>query len=239
MRIGSAMKGLVVVRLVIVLVSVIGAVVAIDLGRREFAAIRQVNASEAAFVSALVQDESAGFVPARSNAMQQAQMTSCITWKQHGLTPIFPPFMQQALAEACLSRADEILAQSPSRSAAHMVAAAAHAMLGAPESAVQSLALAQDTGRHEGWMAARRLDLGLALGFDSSVQAETRADALQLAAQELPVLTSHHVMADQIASLYRLRPATRDWMVTEIEQLDPAAQALFLQRVRVAMQAQP
>lgn len=174
------------------------------------------------------ENETPRFAPVTSIVGQVGQMSEC----DDLLLSVYPALLgdgaTKSVAQACLDRADEILRDAPAIAAAHLVRAGALWRLGAPAKAVEALALSARLATNEGWMAARRVRLGIRL--DRSVH--TAVDP-QLSADMLTVLQDdkYHPL---LVQLYLEFPDQQKWMVAQLSNGAESDQGRFLYGVRMA-----
>jgi hypothetical protein len=209
------------------------ALVAGVLGLREYTAFQQLDAGQDEVMVGLIQDpDSFVMVPAYSLRTQRAQMLTCMEWQSNSLHARHFPPTRQSLARACAARAQQILDKAPTYSAAHVALAYSHWNLGDLPAAKAALDQARATAASPGWLAARRLRLALQIGADADTPADMRDAVLAAAVPDLQIASEGGQGIDNVARLYLSFPAMQDWIVTQIEQLDPDTQRQFLNRVR-------
>lgn len=221
-------------RLLFGLAAILGVVGAALLLAPEWAANQERLLSQRSFVDNLESGATVSLAAAPSIRAQQQQMQACTDWQYNIQHAFYPAETQAKLAAICRDRASNILQRAPTRSAAWMALAVSQWHLADASAALDSLAKAQDTGRHEGWMAVRRLDIALRIAFDDTIDPGVSQAALALAERELPVMTEDARMADRLVNSYFRAPWARDWFTDSLETLPAEAQRLFVQRLRRA-----
>ncbi len=180
---------------------------------------------------------------ARSVPSQLQQMTFCLNQQKTLKFLIAPQAIRQGFSTACLTRADQILAHSPSRSVAHLERADALWRLNETAEALDALGRAQATGAYEGWMAAVRARIALSIASgetpDSTgvaTNVDTRTRALALAAKDIAVLADSPQIEDRLVPLYRNAPTLRDWFIGIMEMQSVRAQQRFLGNLKRAQE---
>jgi len=221
-------------RFVISLVAMLGAVSSMLLLGPEWTANQQSLLSQRSFVENIESGAVASMAPARSIRVQKRQMQNCTDWQYNTRHAFYPPETQTRLAQVCSDGAARILERTPTTSAAWMALAISHWNLSDAPAALKSLARAQETGRHEGWMSVRRLDIALRIGFDDQTEPALRTEALTLGAREMPALFDGNRMVDQLVGIYQRAPWARDWFTERLEEEPPGIQRQFLRRLRAA-----
>ncbi|MEJ2002945.1 MAG: hypothetical protein P8X77_16490 [Maritimibacter sp.] len=182
------------------------------------------------------------FAPTRAIKSNQQQLLFCLNQQKSYGNLLAPEAFQQGFARACLSRAEQILASSPSRGLAHLERADALRRLGRGADAMAALAEAQSTAARENWMALARARIALRIaagdtpggfpGNPETVDPTLRDRALDLAGIEIAQLSSSALYADRLAALYRSKPLFSDWFIAIVEQQSEQAQRQFLSAVR-------
>ncbi len=212
-------------------------------GSVEYLSFLQRSREPAALFSPIA-TESIQLAGARSISSQLQQMTFCLNQHKTLKFLIAPLAVREAFSTACLTRADQILAQSPSRSVAHLERADALWHLNRTGEALDALERAQASGASEGWMAAARARIALSIASGetpessggASVDADTRARALALAAHDIAVLADSPQIEGRLVPLYRNAPALRDWFIGVMETQPPQAQERFLANLKRAQE---
>lgn len=154
------------------------------------------------------------------------QMSLCSRLPQGILANLLSNGTRDRFAQSCLTRADDILQDTPGLSVAHLAKATAEVELDQPAEAAKNLILSQATAPNEGWLALLRLRIALDL-------AEAGHDAvLGAAATDILVLLHDHQRLASLAAEFDKRDSQRDWMTSVIEQAPGDRQAAFLSAMR-------
>lgn len=161
-----------------------------------------------------------------SGFSQSKQMESCLTMQLSIVSALFPSENRAAVANACLQRADEIIAVSPAESLAYVAKGASLANLRDFAAARESLAIARQIAPNEGWQAALRSQLAFYIDrFDDSYLDEADADDLRLMLQGYQQL-------DVLVGLYNRNTARQPFIVAALENEPGDLQRRFLNRLR-------
>lgn len=202
-------------------------------GVREYRAFLQLDAGQDAVMVGLVQDPD-GFrlVRAPSLRSQRTQMLTCVDWQSNSLHARHAAPTRESFARACAARAAQILDAAPTLSVAHLGRAYSEWNLGNLAATLAALDRARATGAAQGWLAARRLRLVLQIAAGRDTPKTTRTAVLAAARADLLVLADGPQGLDNLARLYLSFPMMQDWIVAELEQIDPRDQRQFLANVR-------
>ena len=149
-------------------------------------------------------------VPASAVA-QVRQMSKCDDILASTLAKAASTKAVNTLAETCAELADRILDGTPTLSVAHLVRTRGLHILGLSQQAEDSFMAAHFTGRHEGWLAARRLRLIFDMGLtkNSEVQQAAQLDAMTVLQDN-----NYHALLPQ---LYANFPDFRNWLKTAVK----------------------
>lgn len=170
-------------------------------------------------------------LPMRTLDGERRQMLFCLNGQTSAAFFRLPQPARHDVATACLTRAQEILTQSPSRSLAHLVRADALLRLGELDAAVSALQRAQATGVREGWMAVVRLRLAFRM-LDMPTLMPRHHDALRgMARADLALVANAPELADRLAVLFLHSGLHRDMMLEVIEGQLGTTQASFVNAV--------
>lgn len=183
-------------------------------------------------LSALRDQRITALAPSGALQVMQRQMLNCADMQFLPEFVFLDPAQKAQVAQICADRAQQILDATPTYSAAWLVRAISLRELGAPDAALAALERARQTGRLEGWIAARRFQIAVFIAFDPELPAGLRAQAQAMAAAEMAVLTSDPSLTDRVVRIYRLLPTAQDWIVSTLETLPPEAQRAFFSRLQ-------
>lgn len=141
---------------------------------------------------------------------------------------LMPASFQNRVRTVCIDTADTVLAAAPSMSLAYLVRTQAMVHAGQPRAAIDALVLAERTGPSLTWMAARRIELALAIfaHLDPPARAALRRD--------IGRMFDTHADARRLAWRYRAAPtqAARSFIVDTVEGLPERAQGRFITALR-------
>lgn len=196
----------------------------------EFRAIRQMAQSDAGLLETVRH-----FAPVLSVRSQESQLRRCFDVQYSAANSRANPEDRTAFARACLARADDVLATSPTRAIAQLARASALAVLDQPEAARMALEAARSSAPNQGWQASRRMILALDLVRKSGSGTPQSSMILAKAAADVGVLLSDASLARELAKTYRVFVLSRQWITMEVEALPPEKQELFLNAVKREM----
>lgn len=162
--------------------------------------------------------------PALSRFVQVGQMWACDG-------ELFSPAAFEAegdtvtrVAQACLDRAEAILDEVPTMSAAHQARATALYALGETDEAVYAKALSRMTGPNEGGLALRRLGFAYQLASEAEVPFNLGDEA------DAVLVLGSAGYRDYLVDLFLYYPDQRDWLISVLQ--DQSGNAEFLQSLR-------
>lgn len=210
-------------RVVLFFVSVSLLATSVIAGQRELAGLAQVGATdENFFETVLAHDHS--LPPSYKSA--DSILRRCIN-VVGGLYGALQPVERMELARwNCLDQADTAIARMPSYALGWYAKALFSYQLGEPKAGEAALIKAQQTGRHEQWIAEGRVQL-----------AEDHFSTLSLAAlsghqKDLELLAQSARGVASVARRYTTQPEFRERITLIVEQLPPEDQVRFLNNVR-------
>lgn len=153
------------------------------------------------------------------------QMSQCDDWMTWTLAGFSTEQTRQNIATACETRADDILASSPTFSLAHLVKAGAARNRSETGAVVQALSLAQMTAPFEGQLATRRLRMLFFSGPDAI------APSLE---SDVKVVAQSQDFVGFLARFYWRYPERRPWLTEVFETLEPEAARRVFRSIRRA-----
>lgn len=162
---------------------------------------------------------------ASSTFAMTRQMLQCDDWMVWIFAGFSTEQARQNLATACETRADEILASSPTFSLAHLVKAGAARNRSDIPAVVEALSLAQMTAPFEGQLATRRLRMLFLSGPDAI------APSLE---SDVTVVAQSSDFVGFLARFYWTYPERRPWLTEVLETLDPKDARRVLNRIKNA-----
>ena len=162
--------------------------------------------------------------PALSRFVQVGQMWACDGALFSPSAFEAEPEVTPRVARACLDRAELILDDVPTMSAAHQARATALYALGDTEEAIYAKALSRMTGPNEGGLALRRLGFAYQLATEADVPFNRgdEADAI--------LILGSAGYRDYLVDFFLYYPDQRDWLVSVLQ--DQAGNADFLQALK-------
>lgn len=163
--------------------------------------------------------------PAGSTFAMTKQMMACDDWMTSAFGVFANKQAHENIAMSCDTRADSILAHTPSFSVAYLVKSGVARSLGDTQAAAEALALSQKTAPNEGFLATRRLRLAFLIG----------AEALGHAAEnDIIIVTDQNRYRGFVAQYYWAYPQHRDWLTRAFEKLEPQQARRVLNAIKQA-----
>jgi hypothetical protein len=171
--------------------------------------------------------------PARAMSVRgdRAILYACDDAMSGRVGTVMPPSALVDIAGKCLGIARSIRNAVPGWAFPRYVIATAAYILNDKQTTREELALSQELGPHEGWLAERRVALALRVRTNGNDPIEPPLDA------DLRALFASSEGRKFLARQFIVRTDLRDWISANLGDMDNPSKADFIQHVR--RQAQP